>query len=417
MTANMRLWESLARDFSQATGTECRILDVAAIPEEEFCPICSNAERKLGIRTACRELHLFSAYQSERWGGHYIYDCPLSGTYWASPIISGDMMSAAYIAGPVMLNPVDDFLFESIAERYLMRDRIGEVADLFRGIQVVAPSRISSLSEILRATALRGSESGNPGIFDDAALEQQALPIDKYLRLLTSMEGQKNSDLEYPLKLEHELLQHVARGDRSEAEDVLDRLMSRVLAASGVELPIIRSRILELVVLISRAAIEGGADVEQIFGLNYRLLNSIRGSRTVEELQSWLRRVIGRFCSLVFDLRTVKHTDTILRALRFMKENFYEKLTLADVAGQAGLSTDYFSRIFHAELKMTFSEYLNRLRIEEAKRLLRTGHQSLGNIAYACGFEDQSYFTRVFRKVVGETPSRYRDELNQIPMP
>jgi transcriptional regulator GlxA family with amidase domain len=101
-------------------------------------------------------------------------------------------------------------------------------------------------------------------------------------------------------------------------------------------------------------------------------------------------------------------TDALMRALRFMKEHFYEKLTLADVAGQAGLSADYFGRIFHSELKLSFSEYLTRLRVEEGKRLLQTSQASLGDIAYACGFEDQSYFTRVFRKTVGVTPSRYR---------
>ena len=98
-----------------------------------------------------------------------------------------------------------------------------------------------------------------------------------------------------------------------------------------------------------------------------------------------------------------------MRALRFLRENFYERLTLSDVANRVGLSPDYLGKLFRLELRRSFREYLTGLRIEEAKRLLRDGSANLGDIAYACGFDDPSYFTRVFRKTIGITPSRYRE--------
>lgn len=221
--------------------------------------------------------------------------------------------------------------------------------------------------------------------------------------------------MDYPIDLERKLLSHVAKGEKSNAQSVLDQLIAPVMYITGVDLDVIKSRILELVVLLSRAALEGGADVEQIFGLNYRYLQDIRRCSSTDELTSWLRRIINRFGDLVFDLRNVKHTKTVLRSLCFMRENFYEQISLKDAAAQVGLSPDYLGKFFRQEIGRSFSEFLNGLRIEEAKRLLINSTASLGDIGYACGFEDQSYFTRVFRKSVETTPSMYRERTQRYP--
>jgi len=324
--------------------------------------------------------------------------------------MSDGMMAGAMVAGPVILNGLDDFTLGNIGNRFAMSNKDRKsLRELLSESEVLSPERVLSLSKLLYAQAMAGSDRKSTIVFDDQESFRHESRIGEYIHLLKSMEGDKNSDLEYPIKLESNLVTYVAKGDKERAQGVLDELIAKVMYVTGVNLDVIRSRILELVVLISRAAMEGGADVEQIFGLNYHYLKEIRSCDTAEELTSWLRRIINRFSSLVFDLREVKHTDTILRALGFIRENFYERLSLTDVAGQVGLSPDYFGKLFRSELKLPFSEYLNRLRIEEAKRLLKSGTAALGDVAYACGFEDQSYFTKVFRKTVGTTPSRFRD--------
>jgi two-component system, response regulator YesN len=73
------------------------------------------------------------------------------------------------------------------------------------------------------------------------------------------------------------------------------------------------------------------------------------------------------------------------------------------------LSPTYFSKIWNEEMKCRFTAYLNRLRVERGKVLLRTTDTTLIDIAGMLGYDDQSYFTKVFKKVVGQSPGRYRE--------
>ena len=81
-----------------------------------------------------------------------------------------------------------------------------------------------------------------------------------------------------------------------------------------------------------------------------------------------------------------------------------------DVAAAVYVTSSYLSRVFRTETGMKITDFLTRCRIEEAKRLLRTTDQSVSDIAVESGFESFSYFSTVFKKVVGMTPVQYRKE-------
>ena len=161
-------------------------------------------------------------------------------------------------------------------------------------------------------------------------------------------------------------------------------------------------------VLLSRAALQGGADIEQIFGLNYQYLNKIHCFTKVEELSYWLSNIMVRFSDLVFTLKSAKHTDAIFKAIQYMSNNFMEKIILEDVASEIFLSSAYFSRIFKEQTGYNFSQYLNKLRIEKSKSLLRNSGIPLVDIDGMVGYEDQSYFSKVFKKITGSSPGKYR---------
>ena len=227
-------WLNLAADYSRATQMPCRVLYLEEPGEEATCSICDGLHDLFGQSTSCSELHLFSAYQSERWDGRYIYECPMAGTYWISPLMSGGMMTAALAAGPVLLNSPDDFLLDILRGRFSLDPKSdSELRELLGQLPVVSPVRVSSLSEMLRATAMKGSDRGDLLVFDDDESILQQARFGDYVHLLTSMEGDKNSDLDYPLDLEKSLLTCVSRGDKSRAESILGELMSRVVASTG----------------------------------------------------------------------------------------------------------------------------------------------------------------------------------------
>jgi len=88
--------------------------------------------------------------------------------------------------------------------------------------------------------------------------------------------------------------------------------------------------------------------------------------------------------------------------------NYMKKIALEDVAGSVYLSPAYFSRVFKQETGHNFSSYLNKIRIDESKKLLRNASVNISDVAGMVGYEDQSYYSKVFKKIVGVSPLRFR---------
>ena len=107
----------------------------------------------------------------------------------------------------------------------------------------------------------------------------------------------------------------------------------------------------------------------------------------------------------------VRQTGTVVsHAEAYIREHFREDISRDDVAAAVYVTSSYLSRVFRTETGMKITDFLTRCRIEEAKRLLRTTDQSVSGIAVESGFESFSYFSTVFKKVVGMTPVQYRKE-------
>ncbi|HKJ44745.1 MAG TPA: helix-turn-helix domain-containing protein [Balneolales bacterium] len=98
----------------------------------------------------------------------------------------------------------------------------------------------------------------------------------------------------------------------------------------------------------------------------------------------------------------------IKKAKRYIQDNIDHDLSLGDVASSVNWSAYYFSRMFKKATGINFVDYLSRVRIEQAKRMLLNPHLNVSEIAYEVGFQSITHFNRVFRKLTGESPSDYR---------
>ena len=106
---------------------------------------------------------------------------------------------------------------------------------------------------------------------------------------------------------------------------------------------------------------------------------------------------------------TGKYADVILKAKKFIEENYADQnTTLTTVAQAVCLSPNHFSTIFSQECKTTFIEYLTNVRMENAKRLIRETDMKGYDIAYECGFSDPHYFSYIFKKNTGLSPREYK---------
>ena len=98
----------------------------------------------------------------------------------------------------------------------------------------------------------------------------------------------------------------------------------------------------------------------------------------------------------------------IENALSFIEENLDQPITLAEISNKCCMSRYHFTRAFKKAVGQSFKEYHNRRRIEEAQMLLVSGHHRVTEVCYEVGYNDLSYFNRLFRRYAGLSPSSYR---------
>jgi AraC-like DNA-binding protein len=112
----------------------------------------------------------------------------------------------------------------------------------------------------------------------------------------------------------------------------------------------------------------------------------------------------------IFFYKVIMNHANIKRALQFIDKNLHKSLSLEQVARESGMSKYHFARTFKAVIGMTFKTYHNKKRIDVAKDLLKNNEMRITDVCYFLGFNDASYFNRVFRKHEGTTPSSYKKQ-------
>lgn len=417
-------------NYATACGVVCRLVDhqgqtnhVSTQPEGQT-EVCRFAGQILpGARPdkqddqsgICENAHLYGCYQAERFGGRYIYFCPIGLTHWASPILKEGTVVGALIGGPVHMVDPDDFLIEEMVEKNgIHPDHLPQLRREMARLPVVSTDRVNSLSETLYLVARSLSDA------TFSALDERKESADLQSRLWEQVEFMKTfsyaSDeiMAYPIEKETALLERIETGSKTGAQEILNEILGHIFFSSSGSIDVMRARVIELVVLLSRAAIKGGADVEQIFGLNYMYLNKIAGFRNIDEIAYWLSGILNRFTDQVFNLANVKHADVIYRAVDYVRHHYMNRITLEETAARVFLSPAYFSRVFKEEMGDNFNSYVNSIRVDAAKRLLLNETIPLVEISTMVGFEGQSYFCKVFKKIVGISPGRFRESRGKI---
>lgn len=128
-----------------------------------------------------------------------------------------------------------------------------------------------------------------------------------------------------------------------------------------------------------------------------------------------LLAIFAQHISLVSNWVLVKEQNAeppvIARAKRYIEENQAEDLSLGEVAKSVNTSTFYFCKMFKKATGLHFTEYVSRVRIEKAKNLLLNPNLRVSEVAFEIGFQSLTHFNRVFKKIVGQSPTEYREQL------
>lgn len=211
------------------------------------------------------------------------------------------------------------------------------------------------------------------------------------------------------LREEAGLLAAIKRGERPAAREIINRVLVGIYHTARSRPELLKSLALELVVVMSRAAVEAGADPAGVLGCNFESATALAGLSDEEEVSRWLSGMLERVMDAIRDNRQFPNAVLLGRAVAYMEEHLAEPLDRDSVARAAGLSGSHFSRLIKEKTGRTFTDLMAQYRVDHAKAMLRRTGKSLIQIALECGFEDQNYFSRVFKRYTGSTPRAYRE--------
>ncbi|MCK8817846.1 PocR ligand-binding domain-containing protein [Natroniella sulfidigena] len=401
----------LIENYSLATNVGCKLFDsegrmlteTSVGDESSFCELihqCEEGERN------CKRSYLDGGLQAEKLGEAYIYSCPYGLVNWAVPILENNKMKYFLTGGPVLIYQVNDLLLKNLVEEnQFLEAKIDEIETKLKELNNVDTVRVRHLAEMLMRLAKGLMVNDTAELRKRRELNEINAKIAETVHSLK--QDNAGNEILYPFEKENELISKVKLGDKEGAREILNEILGFIYFQTGSKFEMVKSKAIELMVILARASIEIGADLEVIFGLEYIYLENINQVEDINELSGSLAKVLDRFIEATFVLKNVKNKDIIRRAMRYIRDNYDQDINLDQVSSEVGLSAAYFSKLFKEELEITYTDYLNRVRIEEGKKLLEKEY-SLADVAQMSGFNDQSYFSKVFKKFEGVSPGRWR---------
>ena len=161
--------------------------------------------------------------------------------------------------------------------------------------------------------------------------------------------------------------------------------------------------------LLRKAAENGGVHPLHIHRLSSIHAQRIENIRTMKEGLQLQEDMIRDYCLLVKKHSLSRYSYYVGKALTLVYYDLTADLSLGAIAKQLNVNSSYLSKLFHKECGCTLTEYVNRKRVERAAVMLKDGSRIIQDIAVECGFQDVTYFIRVFKKNFGVTPAAYRE--------
>ena len=414
----LRYYEKAADCIVSLLGADCAAVESSKHPKAIlFCTLCKHYNQHSGQmgpdEYPCTALHCNAVQEARRLGGSYVYTCPIGFIFWTSPFYFGERFAGALMSSGILAverRQAIERIFD-ICKGEISRKKIEWYLE---GIPQKTIEQVKALAQMMLICAeqISGTE-GRQALSPEVPPAPR--PAGEEGQASSGKTGMMNENT-CPQDQERMLLASLRRGDNDEAHRILRELLNLLYASSGGNFDHFKLRAIELVVLLSRAAAAPGNDGDvNVLEENNRYLKKIEESRTLEDITGNLNTIINRMGGNIFSFQGIRHASALRKAERFIWEHYTRKISLREIAGVSGLSAPYFSTVFKEEMGENLSNYLNRLRVEKAAAMLRETEMPISEIALACGFEDQSWFSKIFKNYMNCSPGKFREQGAQGP--
>ncbi len=218
--------------------------------------------------------------------------------------------------------------------------------------------------------------------------------------------------IEENYRLEDQLMDAVGRGDHKAAFRFSKQLIENGAGGKALEkLRNVKNILFVVNTLFRKAAQWGDVHPYYIHQISSVFATEIEAQPTVASLYQLHEKMLHKYCMLVKNHSLKDYSAVIRSAVNFI--NICTDLSLPEVAERLNISTSYLSRQFKKEAGLSFTDYINQQRVQQALKILNTSQVSIQSVAEAVGIFDTNYFTKIFKKQIGKTPGEYKKMLQQ----
>jgi len=321
-------------------------------------------------------------------------------SYIVAIIANEERYYGSVLMGPIMLEPVTDQLINDILLKTgLPLTKRANIKNAYDQLTIINHARNYYLGQLLHnllaSNVCVTSDMFSPPTDYNSNFE----PFEPF------------SDMQnYDYGLERLFISKVISGDVESVKQLFkDQLKTHYFVNLGTEhLRPIKNNGIMFSTLLSRASIKGGVDPNVALYLAEQYMNRIEDIFRYSELMVLIETMVVDFTDHVLQISEVNHVSVVKKVSKYIHAHLSEVIRLNDVADYVDLSPNYFSSLFKREMGIAFADYLNQIRIKESQYLLETTDYSIVDIAVATGFNNQNYFTTIFRKHTNTTPKQYR---------
>ncbi len=403
-------FKMLSCKYTTKTGLPLVLINASGeiIHSGKKCTMCEQAltSKNSVLANNCRLKMLKAIEEAFRWGEGYITNCPLGLIMFAVPIVLNKRLIGGFLSGfaifPEMKQDFNEEIIQNLRGFYESVDEL-----MLRNLKL----KIFSLKKVRENVSYLLALTRQFQINDLNFLEDRKAKYIQQYKIANFLDDLKKNSPDIARKIldkQEEIIQKVKLGDKTGAREILNEFLGSIFFESGMNFEIIKVRIIELVVIISRTAIEAGVDAKDLMGLNYSYFTELNKATDLDELLFKLNDILTNFINRVSVTKEKKKKIKIRKMKDYIDQNFTRKIKSEEIALIGGLSTSRCLHLFKEETGVSLSEYIKKLRVNYGKYLLLNTDVNIADCAIEAGFFDQSHFTKTFKQVEKSTPAQFR---------
>ena len=340
----------------------------------------------------------------------YICTCHIGLIHIAVPLFIEGRSLGCFFAGPMIMGSLRESVIDSMVElNHIESKELTEIILFLKSMSIHNPSEVDHLANLLKSCVSSSTRSSLEYTEKNQQNKEQ-LQISQAIKKLKST----SKPLEYPFELENQLILKTKIGDTEAAIEILKELLDTIAALESGELDAIKIKFLGIYAVLARNIANQDPLFHDSMDLDYQDMHRLDHALTFNELFQVAASFIEFCCNKAILYSYDGESVTLKKALKIINANFSTKINLEEIARQIHVNTSYLSYLFKIEMGLSFTEYINTLRINMAKNLLMKTNMSIIDISLQSGFSDQSYFTKVFKKIEVCTPKEYRSSKNPV---